>query len=349
MNDDLLRAARMRSQRLDGRAGDAAQLVRDIGGVQAQEPRAAALSIRVRTEGVDESDVERALTEERSIVRTWAMRGTIHLIASEDAGWLHDLLAPLAMPGQRRALDKLGVPERDRPRAVETIRTALAANGPLTRAELSERLERAGVETTGQRAAHLPRLAALEGHVCFGPRRGGKDTYALLDDWLGPRDRLSRDNSLAELARRYLGAYGPAEPRDLAAWSGLPVRDARSAWTLVARELAEAGNGWVLRRHAKRLHEEPPEPPLVRMLPAFDTYLLGYRTRATAVPGEHAKQVWPGGGIVRPTVLANGLAVATWSQRRSGKQLAIDVEPFGTAPDTDAEIADLRRFSSPSG
>jgi hypothetical protein len=345
MNAAQLLAARMRAQRLDGRARDVAQLVHQIGGVQAQEPRAGALAIRARTTGVTTAGVGRALNEERSVVRTWAMRGTIHIVASEDAGWLHDLLAPLQMPGQRRALDKLGVPERDRPRSVETIRTALAADGPLTRAELCERLERAGIDTAGQKAAHLPRLAALEGYLCFGPRRGGKDTYVLLDDWLGPRERRSRDDSLAELARRYLGAYGPAEPRDLAAWSGLPVRDARAAWTLIAGELAEAGDTWVLKRDSKRLEQPPPEPPLVRMLPAFDTYLLGYRSRDAAVPAEHGRQVWPGGGIVRPTVVANGLAVGTWRQKRSGKRIAIDVEPFaGAEPDVAAEIADVRRF-----
>src|SRR4051812_23127823 len=162
----VLLAARMRGQRLDGRASDAAQLVHDLTGVQAQEPRAGALSIGARTEGVDALAVERALVEERSIVRTWAMRGTIHIVAAEDAAWLHDLLAPLTMPGEERALDVLGVPAADRPRAVARICEALGRDGPLTRAELCERLERVGIDTAGQKAAHLPRLAALEGLVC---------------------------------------------------------------------------------------------------------------------------------------------------------------------------------------
>src|SRR4051794_27242334 len=161
---DAVLAARMRAQRLDGRAGDAAELVRAIGGVQAQEPNAAALSIRARTEGLTAADVEHALVEDRSIVRTWAMRGTIHLVAAEDAGWLHSLLAPLAMAGEQRALDKLEVPLDHRSLAVRTIVRALAGNGPLTRAELNEQLGRVGIDTAGQRAAHLPRLAALEDH-----------------------------------------------------------------------------------------------------------------------------------------------------------------------------------------
>jgi uncharacterized protein YcaQ len=345
---DRLLAARMRAQRLDGRARDPAELVRALGGVQAQEPNAAALSVRARTAGLDRAALDRALGEERSVVRTWAMRGTIHLVASDDARWLHDLLAPLAMPGQMRALDVLGVPDADRPRAVQTIRAALA-DGPLTRAKLCERLERAGIDTAGQKAAHLPRLAALQGHVCFGPRRGAKDTYVLTDDWLPATRRvLERDAALAELARRYVGAYGPADVRDLAAWSGLPVRDARRAFEAIGDELRETGGDLaILTRDAQRLLDaSPPDPPLVRLLPAFDTYLLGYRDRSLAVPDEHARQVWPGGGIIRPTVVANGRAVGAWRLKRGGTRVRVEIEPFdaAAAPDASAEVDDVRRF-----
>jgi hypothetical protein len=213
------------------------------------------------------------------------------------------------------------VPDEDRPRAVATIVAALQA-GPLTRAQLCEQLERAGIATDGQKAAHLPRLAALEGHVCFGPMRDGKDTYALVGDLTARGARP--DDPLRELAARYAAAYGPATPEDMAAWSGLPLR---------AIKLVFADDD---RR------SEPPDPPLVRMLPAFDTYLLGYRTRELAVPPEHAKKVWPGGGIVRPTIVENGLAVGTW--RRTGAR--IEIEPFAHEPDVADEVADIERFLS---
>ena len=324
MTEDRVRAARMRSQRLDGRARSAAEAVRHVVGIQAQEPRAAALAIRARTEGVDAAAVERAIAVERSIVRVWAMRGTLHLVAAEDSLWLHELFAPLLMPRQESALETLGVPTEDRAKAVRAIRRALA-DGPLTRAELCEQIERAGVDASGRRAAHLPRLAALDGHVCFGPRRGGKDTYVLTGDWLGPRPRLKRDEALRELARRYAAAFGPADAGDLAAWAGLTLREAREAWSAVS---------------AMPSGTTPPQPPVVRLLPAFDTYLLGYRSRALAVPTDHAAQVWPGGGIIRPTVVENGRAVGTWRLRGT----RLDVEPFGAAPDTSAEEDDVRRF-----
>jgi hypothetical protein len=300
--------------------------------VQAQEPVAAALSIRVRTDGLTRADVDRALVEERSIVRVWAMRGTIHLVPSEDAAWLVSLLGPLLTRSVVRRLGQLGVPEAAHSKAIELIRRTLAERGPLTRVELMEPLARAGITTDGQAAAHLPALPALQGLVCFGPPRGGKPTYVLRDDWLGGGlPELSRERALEELARRYARAFGPAEPEDFASWSGLPLRDARAGWAAVrSRAAADARAG-----------DAAVAAPITRLLPAFDTYLLGYRSRSFCVPEARARAVWPGGGIVRPTVVVDGCGVGTW--RRVGTR--VEVEPFGDEVlETAEEVADVRRF-----
>jgi hypothetical protein len=196
-----------------------------------------------------------------------------------------------------------------------------------------EHVARAGVTTDGQAAAHLPLIAALEGLVCFGPTRAGKPSFVLRDDWLGSDlPRLPREEAVAELARRYERAFGPATAEDFASWAGLPLGDARAGWAAIAGARAAPARGTAT----------PPDPPVVRLLPAFDTYLLGYRTRDFAVAAEHARRVWPGGGIVRPAVVANGVAVGTW--RRSGG--AVSIEPFAGAPavDTADEVADVKRF-----
>jgi hypothetical protein len=318
VNADAVRAARMRSQRLDGRERDLVELVRRVVGIQAQDATAAALSIRARTEGLTAADVERAI-EERRLVRTWLMRGTLHLVAAEDAGWLHALFAPRALRSERRALAQLGVIEAEQARAVEVIRETLGA-GALTRAELCAELERAGIDTSGRKAAHLPRLAALEGHVVLGAGRGGKDTYMLAGEPL--RARPDTDDAVVELARRYARGYAPADARDFAVWSGLPA-------------------------HAVEAPDDSPpapDPPVVRLVPAFDAYLLGYRSRELAVPPEHSRRIWPGGGIVRATVLVNGLAAGTWT--RSGSRVAA-VELFGDGLGEDAladEVRDVERF-----
>jgi hypothetical protein len=179
-------------------------------------------------------------------------------------------------------------------------------------------------------------LAALQGLVCFGPRRGGKPTYALRDDWLGSHlPALPREEALAELARRYAHAFAPTTPEDFASWSGLPLRDARAGWVAAEPVAGESPQ--------PPPTPEAPQPPDVRLLPAFDTYLLGYRTRDFAVAPAHAKRVWPGGGIVRAAIVANGRAVGTW--RRAGER--IEIEPFdGGDLAVDEEVADVRRFLS---
>src|SRR3954468_23247678 len=148
---DALRLHRASAQYLLGeRLRDAEVVVRAVAGVQAQDQVAGALSIRVRSTGLTRGDVERALVEERSIVRLWAIRGTIHLVPSEDAAWLVELLGPLAITGAMRRLAQRGVPAEDVPRAIDLIRDTLAEHGPLTRAELIEPLGRAGITTDGQ-------------------------------------------------------------------------------------------------------------------------------------------------------------------------------------------------------
>jgi hypothetical protein len=367
LSDERARQLRLGSQRLDRRRTPKAgvvETVRELCGVHAQLPSASALTLRPRTDGLEAADVERARTVDRALVRTWCMRGTFHLIASEDAGWLLALLGPvlIAKAGRRQA--ELGLDEDNFQRALRIIRRELERDGPLTRAELAERLAAAGVDPSGQRIAHLVHRAGLEGLVCHGPDRGAEPTFVLLEDWTsgaaarssGPdlaARPLDREVALEELARRYLAAYGPAGPRDLAWWSGLEVREARAAWRRLAGELIEvevAGEpAWLLASRAAWLTDARPEEPLVHLLPGFDVLMLGYRSRSLAVPEQHARAVWTGGGFIKPTLTVDGRAVATWSSTRRARHLEVTVEPFGTLSGRaraglEAEVADIGRF-----
>jgi Winged helix DNA-binding domain len=350
------RLLRLRAQRLDRRwatPAGAAEVVRQLCGVHAQLPSTSALAVRPRSSGLLAGDVDRARFEQRTLVRTWTMRGTLHLMAADDLGWLQPLLAPTLIAGSRRRHADLRLDEDTFARSSRIVREALAAHGPLTRGELAGRLAAAGVDPSGQRIAHLVWRAGLEGVLCYGPDRGRESTLVLLDDWADRGRRLDREAALVELARRYLAAYGPAEPRDLAAWSGLPVRDARAAWSRISGELVEvlvAGQpAWLPAVHAGWPEAPEPDAPLVHLLPGFDVYLLGYRDRALAVPEEHGRAVWTGGGFIRPTLTVDGRAVATWASDRSRRGLKVTVAPFGDLGDApraglEAEAADLGRF-----
>lgn len=352
-----VRLLRLRAQRLvpgDTRtpAGAAAAL-REVFAVQAQDAAAASLSLRARSTGLTARDVDRAVAEERSVVRTWCMRGTLHLVPAEDVGWLLSLLGPRFSDAYRRRRLQLGLDDEACERGLRVLRHALADHGPLTRAALRPHLAAAGVPSDGQALPHLLLHAALLGVICQGPGTAREPAYVLLDDWLPERRHLPRDAALAELARRYLDAYAPAGPDDFAAWSGLPAADVRAAWRQVADGLLEvdaAGRAaWLPGARAAWLDHPPPAAPAVRLIPAFDTYLLGYRSRDLILPPEHAARIQPGGGLLHPAVLVDGLAAGVWSVQRRRDGVDVIVEPFGdlaaeVRAALEAEAADAGRF-----
>lgn len=294
--------------------------------VQGQDPRGARLAIRARTKEVSAADVDRALSEERSLLITWLNRGTLHLVRSEDYPWLHALTTPPLMTSSARRLRQEGVSPDAAERAVKTIERALADEGPLTRLQLRERLERADVPITGQALVHLLFLTTLRGIAVRGPMAGKEHAYVLVRDWLGKQRPVDREAALADLARRYLVGHAPADDRDLARWAGLPLRDARAGLAAIASELVERDDGMV--ELAKGPEPAPLPPP--RLLGAFDPLLLGWTSREEVV-GPH-KMLVTNNGIFRPFALVEGRAVATW-RLASGK---VTIEHLGKVKKKDA-------------
>jgi hypothetical protein len=307
--------------------------------VQGQDPRGARLAVRARTEGVSAADVDRALSEERSLLITWLNRGTLHLVRSEDYPWLHALTTPPLFTSASRRLVQEGVSPDAGERGVATIERALAEEGPLTRLQLRERLGSAGVPTEGQALVHLLFLATLRGIAVRGPMVGKHHAYVLTRDWLDPAKPVDRDVALAELARRYLVGHAPADDRDLSRWAGLPLRDARAGLAAIAMELVERDDGLV------HLAARPPvaEIPAPRLLGAFDPVLLGWRSREPILaPHTHLVTM---NGIFRPFAMVKGRAVASWRLNR-GK---VTIEPLGRiAKQAGAALAtdavDVERF-----
>jgi uncharacterized protein YcaQ len=357
LSDDQVRLLRLSAQRLDSRRARSVtgvrQVVKDVCGVQAQDASAAALAVRARCAGIVASDVEDARVQERSVVRTWCMRGTLHLLATEDLGWLLALLGPIFIRSGRRRRAELGLDEDTCARGVRIIRDVLTSRGPLTRAEIAGQLATRSIRTAGQATIHLIGLAALEGVICLGPVRGREPTYVVLADWIGQLPALSREKALAELARRYLMAYSPATPEDLAAWSGLALREARAGWQQVTTQLIEVKIGgssaWMLKAQARWLDRAPARRPIVRLLPSYDTYLLGYRSRDLALAPKHAKRIHPGGGLLRPALLVDGKVIGAWKIERHRVRIDVVVKPFedltaSAQRGLEVEVEDLAHF-----
>ncbi|SHF90655.1 winged helix DNA-binding domain-containing protein [Streptoalloteichus hindustanus] len=348
---ERVRRLRARAQALAGgeREASAQAVVQRVFAIQAQDALAADLGIRARGRDITADAIRTAYEDERSIVRGWFLRGTLQTIASDDVRWVLRLLAPRILAATTHRYHQLGLDDSLRERADRLIRNALATHGPLTRAELTEHLATLGIALDGQVPFHLIRHAALTGVLCHGPRRTGEATYVLLDDWL-PTAGDSRDGetALAELARRYLAAHGPATAEDFATWSGLPITWARKGWQALARSgvITEHGALTVLAGRTESPGDTS-HPPDVRMLPAYDNYLVGYRTRELSVPTAHRARVWPGGGVIRPTVVADGLAIATWSHRSGARSVHTEAfEPFPPQIQSglDTEKAAVARF-----
>src|SRR5947209_7390601 len=218
-------AARLRSQLLAGApAGSAEEVVGHLLAVQAQDGRGARLAIRSRSSGLTAADVDRALSEDRSLVVTWLNRGTLHLVRSEDYWWLHRLTAARSTRGSERRLRQEGVDARQAVRGVELITKAVTEEGPLTREQLRQRLESSGVPTAGQALVHLLGLASSQGAVLRGPMVGTEHAFVAVNRWLGsPPPAVDRKEALATLARRYLVGHAPGKAEDLAKWAGLTL------------------------------------------------------------------------------------------------------------------------------
>ncbi|MEP7026781.1 MAG: winged helix DNA-binding domain-containing protein, partial [Actinomycetota bacterium] len=310
-------------------------VVQHLLAVQGQDPRGARLAIRARSAGLSAADVDHALTTDRSLLITTLNRGTLHLVTAEDYWWLQVLTTPPLLTASARRLAQEKVPPDDAERAVVAVESALATDGPLTRSQLRDRVDAAGVRTEGQAHVHILLLASLRGLIVRGPMVAGDHAFVLVRDWLGAPPQLpARDVLLAELARRYLAGHGPAAETDLAKWAGLPLRDVRRGLTAIAPQLATRDDGLASLAGQDRVGEIPPP----RLLGSFDPLLHGWVSREFVLGG--LTGIVTTNGVFRPFALVGGQAAATWTLTRGQVKLA-PFAPLAPADET-ALQADAR-------
>ncbi len=342
------------SRPLAGGSDPAARVARQVCGLQAQDIFAASLGVRSRTTAAKLADVVRARADERTVVWTWLMRGTMHLVAAEDLDWLLPLVGPVLVAAGRTRRRELGLDDDACAQGMRVIRKEIASRGPLVRTDLTRALKSAGLPAGYSPERHLLYRAALEGLVCMGPDQGAKPTYVLLEDWLGrPLKPVTSRRALALLAERHLAAFGPAEPADLAAWSGMPAGMVREAWEAAGPRLVEVSvdgrTAWLPRARLAELDTADPRATEALLLPAFDTYLLGYRGRDHVIDSKYASRLNGGGGMIRGIILVNGKAAGVWKPNRKGRSVAVSLDRFRKLPSEversiQAEIEDIERF-----
>jgi winged helix DNA-binding protein len=300
----------------------------EICGAQAQVMSSAELALWTRVEDVSSKDVQNALWEKRSLVKTWAMRGALHLLAAADwpvfagAGRTRD---HFRKPSWLRGF-QITAPQLDR--LLADVTDALGAE-PLMRAELAETVGGAmGHRLLSGWGDHL-KLVAYQGGLCFGPNRGRNVTFVRPSAWLGELPSLEPEDALAELVRRYLHAYGPATHEDFAVWWHMTPTAARKlfAGLDLAEVTVDGDPRWALPEDVDAIAAAELDDR-VRLLPGFDALTIGWRPREGFVPEGFLPRVSRTSGWISPIVLARGRAAGMWEPKRRGKRVEVRVEPF---------------------
>jgi hypothetical protein len=316
-----------------------AELVAWMGAIQAQEPLAAwwALGLRLGGRGGvagnarSISDAIAGALADGSVLRTHVMRWTWQLVTPADLHWMLPLVAARLMARAARRHRELALDAKTFRRAEVAFTRALADGAHRTRAELGATLRAAGIAPDGQRLAHLLGHAELQGLICSGAPRAKQATWALLAR-RAPRAAatLTREEALAELARRYFRSRGPATTADFAWWSGLPPADARAGLGAVTSELtSESIAGVTYWRGRQAPGVSPAALADAYLLPAFDEYLVAYRDRSAVLSPLDARRINAGGGLLAPTVVVGGRVVGTWRRTLGRGVVTIALSLFG--------------------
>jgi len=312
---------------------DLVRVAGDIGGVQAQVMSAAELQVVVRVDcKVD--DVRKALWKDRKLVKTWLMRATLHLVPAVDLPIYTAAMGSYGMRNTNAWLKYLQITEPELNSVVHAIGEALDGQA-LTREELIARVAKGRSERVQAALKSgwggLLKPVARKGLLCFGPSRGQSVTFVRPQEWLGSWRDVDPDTALAELARRYLHAYGPATKNDFVRWWGQWPGVGDMAWAALSKELVpvtvEGQRADLLEADIGRITESPGEST-VQLLPTFDPYLMGHNTRDHLFASEYRARVSRVAGWISAVVLVDGRVVATWTHQPAKKTLNVTLEPF---------------------
>lgn len=350
MNHDLAHVARYRLQNqqiahptLTTIGGIAAWM----GATQAQDYTHAKWAFGLRIPGITDADVEAAI-DRAEIIRTHLLRPTWHFVAAEDVRWMLALSAPqisTLVGSMNRSLD---LNEHLFKKSNTIIAKALEGGRQLTREELMAEIERAGIDTSGLRSAHIMFQAELDAVVCNGSRRGKQLTYALLDERVPKSKTFDRADAIAELARRYFRSHAPATLHDFHWWSGLKMSDARAGLEAVQVELVPETIGKWTYWMPNDFREQKIECDALHLLPAFDEYLVSYKDRAASLDPSRKVQTITGNGIFKPVVVQNAWVHGIWQRTFQKNGVKVHCEFFeesGPVETVSLEEA-VRRFSN---
>lgn len=359
ISQEQVNGFRMDRQYLTKRASrtELPSVVEQVCGIQAQMPAAAQLQLWARVDELKPTDINKALWDSKSLLRTWCMRGTAHYISTREfPAYLETIIKP-RVPRHKEWLVKRGIREfgeiakidpvqHDFEAINQTVLNALT-QGPATRDDMADIVEKElGPEVrpwvdTGYYI--VTKLLAYEGKVCFGPDLDGKSTLVRTDKWLPKQPNVTQERVENTILTNYLKCYGPATPQDFSTWSGLKMTTVTPIWERISDQLVEIMLNekptWILKNDLSLLHKTKKGTRPVRLLPHFDIFLLGHKDKYHIVDETHYKQVFKKAAWIAPVLLCDGQAVGTWKQKRTGKKVTVTAEPFDNL--TKSQIDDV--------
>jgi len=323
---------RLAAQRIEGSEFTTpTEVVRWMLAMQAQDLPGGKWSVGLRAPGTTLREVDAALAR-GEIVRSWPMRGTLHLVPAEDIGWMVGLTAERTLRSLARRYDELGLDPASFKQAEHVAVGALEGGRALSRAARFDEFEAAGISTTGQRGPHILGHLHQLGTLVLGPMHGTGQNVVLHDEWVREPRTPERDEALGEWVLRYFRSHGPATLEDFTWWTKLTVRDAGIGLAIARNQLEEIQvddvSYWMAPGLPDRMSRR------VHALPGFDEYLLGYQDRSAALDPAHAPVVVPGNnGVFQPTVVVNGRIVGTWRRKVTPAGITITPRPFAPLSD----------------
>lgn len=315
---------------LHSKIGTPGELMAKLVVVQGQDYAGGKWGVGLRLQKSTDLKVEQAIAD-KTIVRTWALRGTLHFVAAADLPWLLALIAPRIIAHNASMYRKLELDERTLARSNAALAKALRGGKQINRTQLLASLEKSGISTKGLRAVHMLQRASLDALICQTVTVRGNPTYIGFDQ-LKTRVKLRRSQALAELATRYFASRSPATLHDFVWWSGLSPADARVGLESIQSQLIQKSIGGRTYWLSHILTRSTPSPPAY-FLPGYDEYLFSYKDRSDSIEPRHARKMTAANGFLS-TVMVDGKVVGTW--RRTFEKGAALIETNLFDPPTPA-------------
>jgi hypothetical protein len=304
-----------------------ADIVYYMGAIQAQDYSGAKWAIAQRLKGATDKTIEDAFTN-GNIIRTHVMRPTWHFVHPKDIRWMIQLTAPRVMTiagthHRQHQLDHVIFSKCEK-----AILRAMEGEKQLTRNEIVDALEQAGVATNEQRFIHIMMQMELICLVCSGGRQGKQFTYALLDERVPTTKPFDKQEALAALAERYFTSHGPATLQDYVWWSGLTVADAKTGVETIKHKLTNITINGSTYWFTESENQSTGKTPGAFLLPNYDEYIVSYKDRSATIAASDINKADPRGTIFNHTIVANGKVIGIWKRTIGKTKVDIELTPF---------------------